>query len=331
MFRQFEAHSRRASGRLPVARFSQAQRIPAILLAAATMCLSGCGETDGQSASGGKPAPSAPIAVVVTTGMIADAASIIGGERATVSALMGPGVDPHLYQPTARDQSRLSSARLILYNGLHLEGKMAEVFESLARKKACVAVTRGIPEERLLAWASSAGMHDPHVWFDVQLWRHVVTTIAAEYTRIDPDGKQYYERQARQYCEELDHLDQYCHDRAREIPTERRVLITSHDAFHYFGKAYGFEVVGLQGISTESEAGLKAITDAIDLIKRRKIRAIFPETSVPRAAIERVARDSGASLGPELYSDALGEPDSPAGTYAGMIRTNIDNIVDALK
>jgi manganese/zinc/iron transport system substrate-binding protein len=305
--------------------------MPAILLALAAMCFSGCSETGGQPAAGGKPAPGGPVTVVVTTGMIADAARIIGGERATVSALMGPGVDPHLYQPTARDQSKLSSAQIIFYNGLHLEGKMVEVFESLARKKACVAVTQEIPEDRLLAWASSAGMHDPHVWFDVQLWSHVVTTIAAEYARLDPDQKQYYDEQARQYGEELDHLDQYCRDRAQEIPTEQRVLITSHDAFHYFGKAYGFEVVGLQGISTESEAGLKAITDAIDLIKRRKIRAIFPETSVPRAAIERVARDSGASLGPELYSDALGEPDSPAGTYAGMIRTNIDNIVDALK
>lgn len=263
--------------------------------------------------------------------MIADAARIVGGERAQVTALMGPGVDPHLYQPTARDQGKLSAAQIIFYNGLHLEGKMVEVFESLSRKKTCVAVSQDIPEDRLLAWESSAGMHDPHVWFDVQLWKQVVLTITAGYARLDPDRKQYYEEQAQRYGKELDELDRYCRDRASEIPAEQRVLITSHDAFHYFGRAYGFEVVGLQGISTESEAGLKAITDAIDLIKRRKIRAIFPETSVPRPAIERVAHDSGAMLGPELYSDALGAPEEPAGTYVGMIRTNIDNIVNALK
>src|SRR5262249_55970995 len=147
----------------------------------------------------------------------------------------------------------------------------------------------------------------------------------------DPPHAAEYQRRTEEYLAELDRLDKYCHDRADELSPDERVLITSHDAFHYFGRAYGFEVIGIQGISTETEAGLKAITDAVDLIRERNIRAIFPETSVPRAAIERVARDGHAALGPELYSDALGGPESPAGTYAGMIRTNIDHIVDALK
>jgi manganese/zinc/iron transport system substrate-binding protein len=263
--------------------------------------------------------------------MIADAARIVGGDRASVTALMGPGVDPHLYQPTARDNAVLKAAQLVFYNGLHLEGRMVEVFESLALKKPVIAVARDIPVDKLLAWQVSAGMHDPHIWFDVQLWRQVVQTVATAYAEVDPPHADEYRQRAADYTAELDRLDEYCRSRAGELPEAQRVLITSHDAFHYFGKAYGFEVVGIQGISTESEAGLKAITDAVDLIRKREIRAIFPETSVPRAAIERVARDSGAALGKELYSDALGAADGPAGTYVGMIRTNIDQIVDGLK
>jgi manganese/zinc/iron transport system substrate-binding protein len=295
----------------------------------AMLCLSGCSDSSGGLGTG--PADSQRLSVLATTGMIADAARIVGGDRVSVTALMGPGVDPHLYQPTARDNAQLKAAHLVLYNGLHLEGRMVEVFESLAEKKPVVAVSRDIPDEKLLAWEASAGMHDPHLWFDVRLWRQVVETIAVAYTEADPTHADEYRQRTEQYLAELDRLDEYCRARAEELPESQRVLITSHDAFHYFGKAYGFEVVGIQGISTETEAGLKAITDAVDLIRKRGIRAIFPETSVPRAAIERVARDSGAALGKELYSDALGEADGPAGTYVGMIRTNIDQIVDGLK
>jgi manganese/zinc/iron transport system substrate-binding protein len=158
-----------------------------------------------------------------------------------------------------------------------------------------------------------------------------VRTIAGAYCEADPAHAADFNRRATEYLAELDRLDEYCRDRAAELKVEQRVLITSHDAFHYFGRAYGFEVVGIQGISTDTEAGLKAITDAVDLIRSRRIRAIFPETSVPRAAIERVAKDGQCRLGPELYSDALGSPDTTAGTYAGMIRTNIDNVVNALQ
>ena len=302
-----------------------------LLILASLLFFAGCTGPADQPAAGASRSPSGKLSVLATTGMIADAARVVGGGHVEVAALMGPGVDPHLYQPTARDQGKLKAARLIFYNGLHLEGKMVEIFESLAQQKRVVAVSSGISEGRLLLWKSSAGMHDPHIWFDVRLWQEAVRTIAQAYAETDPPHAADYERRAAEYLAELDGLDQYCRDRAAELPDDERVLITSHDAFHYFGGAYGFEVVGIQGISTDSEAGLKAITDAVDLIRRRKIRAIFPETSVPRAAIERVAKDSSAKLGPELYSDALGSPDTSAGNYVGMIHTNIDNIVNSLK
>jgi manganese/zinc/iron transport system substrate-binding protein len=300
----------------------------------------------GCSGSAGAPAPAAnPIRVadssagskkqqvLATTGMIADAAKIVGGDRAEVVALMGPGVDPHLYQPTARDQSKLKSAEIVFYNGLHLEGKMVEIFESLAKSRPgkIVAVSRDLRDEQLLAWEDSAGQHDPHIWFDVRLWQQVIRTIEQTYSDADPANAEGYHNRAAAYLKELDELHDYCLKHAEELPKEQRLLITSHDAFHYFGRAYGFDVVGIQGISTETEAGLKAITDAVDLIRSRHLKAIFPESSVPRAAIERVAQDSGAKLGEELYSDALGAPDSTAGTYLGMIRTNFDHIVNGLK
>ena len=294
-----------------------------------SVIISGCG-SDESSTSQQKPAGSR-LSILATTSMIADAARQIGGNAVEVTSLMAPGVDPHLYQATARDQSRLQSAHLILYNGLHLEGKMADLFESLAKRKKVVAVTRDIPEERLLSWSDSAGMHDPHVWFDVQLWQIVVQTISRACQEADPDHASDYEHRAGEYLAQLEQLDAECRQRSHELPESQRVLITSHDAFHYFGRAYGFEVVGIQGISTDSEAGLKAITDAVDLIRSRKLRAIFPETSVPRAAIERVAKDGNAKLGAELFSDSLGSLDSPAGTYVGMIRTNMQQIVEALR
>lgn len=286
--------------------------------------LAGCHSSPGTGGSN-------KVTVLATTGMIADAARIVGGEHVEVSALMGPGVDPHTYQPKARDLSRLQSAQIVFYNGLHLEGKMVEQFEALSQKKKVVAISRDIPPEKLLGWATSSGLHDPHIWFDVLLWQTAVKTIAATYTEIDPAHAADYAANSKKYLTELDQLAEYCQKRASELEPSQRLLITSHDAFHYFGRAYGFEVVGIQGISTETEAGLKEIADTVDLIKKRKLRAIFPEDSVPPAAIAQVANSSGVKLADKLYSDALGAPDSPAGTYAGMIRTNIDIIVTALK
>jgi len=300
------------------------------LLLACGAVLAGCTDAPLAPAASSAGRRAGPLVVLATTGMIADAARIVGGPGVVVTALMGPGVDPHLYQPTAGDQGRLRAADVVFYNGLHLEGKMAEIFESLAREKTVVAVSRDIPQDELLAWPDSAGMHDPHIWFDPLLWKRVVQTIAQVYAQADPQGAEGYRQRAADYMRQLDELHAWCERRVDQLAPERRVLITSHDAFHYLGRRYGFKVVALQGIRTDSEAGLKAMTDTIDLVKSQKIRAIFPETSVPKAAIERVAKDSGARLGGELYSDALGGPETTAADYAGMLRTNIDRIVEAL-
>lgn len=302
-----------------------------ILTLLASGCFSSPLEPTSSTPTGASTSAVQRIQVLATTGMIADAARIVGGDRVEVTALMGPGVDPHLYQPTARVQSQLKTAQLVLYNGLHLEGKMVELFAALEKTKKVVAVSRDIPVAQLLSWQESGGMHDPHIWFDVRLWQQVIRTISATFCEFDPQHAEGFQKRGADYLAELDRLDKYCRDRAAELAPDQRLLITSHDAFHYFGRAYGFEVVGIQGISTETEAGLKAITDAADLIKKRHLRAIFPESSVSRAAIQRVAGDSGAQLGSELFSDALGAPETPAGTYAGMIKTNMDNIVNALK
>jgi manganese/zinc/iron transport system substrate-binding protein len=273
----------------------------------------------------------AGISVLVTTGMIADIAQAVVGDAGQVSVMMGPGVDPHLYQPTTRDQRRLRQADVILYNGLHLEGKMVEVFEALAREKTVVAVTAGMPDDRLLSGDKSGGQPDPHVWFDVGLWKLATRVVIDTLATAAPGEAEGFRLRGSRYLEELDELDEYCRRRISELPVERRVLITSHDAFQYFGKAYGFEVVGIQGISTESEAGLRRLAECVDLIRQRRVAAVFPESSVSPAAVQRVARDSGAKVGPELYSDALGAPEGPAGTYPGMIRSNVDVIVEALR
>jgi len=277
------------------------------------------------------PSDRGDISVLVTTGMIADIAQAVVGDVGQVTVLMGPGVDPHLYQPTTRDQRRLRQADVVFYNGLHLEGKMVDVFEALARDKTVVAVTSGIPPERLLGGGESGGQPDPHVWFDVALWKMATEVVIDTLTAVRPDQAQGFRSRGDRYLEELEGLDQYCRTRIAEVPAERRILVTSHDAFRYFGRAYGLEVVGIQGISTESEAGLRRLTECVDLIRQMRVPAIFPESSVSPAAVQRVAQDSAVRLGPELYSDALGAPDGPAGTYRGMIRHNVDGIVEALR
>jgi len=277
-----------------------------------------------------------PISVVATTGMIADAARNVAGPHADVIGLMGPGVDPHLYRASQGDVRRLASADLILYNGLGLEGRMADVLIQMARTKPTVAVTEYIPEERLNEPEAFGGHYDPHVWFDVTLWIEAVKRIRDALMEVDPAHRADYEARAESYIAELLELHQYVKDRIAEIPPESRVLITAHDAFGYFGLAYGIEVVGLQGISTDTEVGLRDRQELVQFIVRRKIKAVFVESSVPRKSIEAVVEDARrlghtVSIGGELFSDALGAANTPAGTYIGMIRHNVDTIVAALK
>ncbi len=275
--------------------------------------------------------------IVATTTMLADLVSSIGGERVTVNGLMGPGIDPHLYQASAGDVSLMQKADVVVYNGLHLEGKMGEIFENLSnRGSEVICIEKGLDESRLLAWEDDNSIHDPHIWFDVSLWKDAAKTVAKGLTDADPDGKADYEANLDSYLKELDETDTYIRGRADELPEKHRVLVTAHDAFQYFGKAYGFEVRGLQGISTDAEAGTADVSDLANFIVERQIKAIFVESSVPPKTIEALqaavkAKGFDVSIGGELYSDSLGDAQSGADTYILTIKANVDTIVDALK
>ncbi|MGF7143901.1 manganese/zinc/iron transport system substrate-binding protein [Anaerotaenia torta] len=275
--------------------------------------------------------------IVATTTMLADLSAVIGGERVTVSGLMGPGIDPHLYQASAGDVSLMQKADAVVYNGLHLEGKMGEIFENLSGQGATViCIEEGLDEARLLAWEEDSSVHDPHIWFDVSLWKEAAKIVADGLSQTDPEGKSDYEANLKSYLEELDKTDTYIRNRAAELPEAQRVLVTAHDAFQYFGKAYGFEVRGLQGISTDAEAGTADVSSLADFIMERQIKAVFVESSVPPKTIEALqaavkARGFDVAIGGELYSDSLGDADSGAGTYILTVRANIDTIVDSLK
>lgn len=284
--------------------------------------------------------PSRPPAdVLVTTSIIGDAAERIAGGKVKVEVLMGPGIDPHKYQPTAADLGRLSSAKLVLYNGLHLEGKMTDQLEHAPGGRA-VAVTRDIPHERLLSADIDGGSHDPHVWFDVALWKTCVGTIRDAMCEKFPEHADTFRANAAAYLKELEELDREVREKASKLPKEKRVLVTSHDAFGYFAKAYDFEVQGLQGVSTGAESGTARVSELAAFIAARKVPALFTETSVPGRGLQQVLDAVRQQHGWEvklvgddeaLFSDALGEPGTPGGTYAGMVRHNIDVIVKHLR
>ncbi|GIW72855.1 MAG: manganese-binding lipoprotein MntA [Planctomycetota bacterium] len=313
-------------------------------LAAALALLAGvagaCGDGGGP-ASGEVPGISvqgrrAPLRVVTTIGMLADAARAIGGERVQVQALMGPGVDPHLYKASQSDLELLRSADLIAYVGLHLEGKMTSIFERLRQRRPVVAVGEGLPPERLRAAPGFAGTYDPHIWFDVGLWSEACGVLAAALQALDPAGAEAYRAGLRAYQHELAELQAWVREQIATIPPRRRVLVTAHDAFGYFGRAYGIEVVGLQGISTVSEAGLADVARLVDLLVERELPAIFVESSVSDKGVRAVvagaaARGHQVRIGGTLYSDALGPEGSGAETYLGMVRHNVRTIVQALR
>ena len=277
------------------------------------------------------------IQAVTTIGMVADLVKQVGGERVGVDALMGPGVDPHLYKPTSTDAARLNKADVIFYSGLMLEGRMGDLFAKLARAgKRVYATTESVPESRLAEPAEFEGHYDPHIWFDVSMWAETVPTIVRGLSEVDPSGRELYEKNGADLSGRLARLDEWCKATAAQVPEGGRILVTSHDAYNYFGRAYGFKVVGLQGVSTVSEAGLSDMASLVDYIKKQKVKAIFVESSVNPAAIKRVAEDAGVQIGGELYSDAMGEPGDrklgfDTGTYDGMVRYNLTTIVNALK
>lgn len=285
-------------------------------------------------------AVSKPLQVTATTTMVADLAREVGGERVIVKGLMGPGVDPHLYKPTASDLFQLRKADVILYNGLRLEGKMSDLLDRLAKSKPGVAaVTSGISESKLLKPAEWQAMGDPHVWGDPGLWIDCAKQVASTLSEVDPDGGSYYAERLKVVTGELQDLQLWITTQLSRISPERRLLVTSHDAFNYFGRAFEMDVLGIQGISTVSQAGLADITQVADLVKQRGVRAIFVESSVSKATIERVSADAGVRIGGELYSDALGTPGAmqtlagityDPGVYIGMMQHNTLTIVTAL-
>jgi manganese/zinc/iron transport system substrate-binding protein len=304
----------------------------AALLAA--LALAACGPS---APAGASDLASRPVRVTATIGMIADAVQNVGGERVAVTALMGPGVDPHLYKPSASDVQKLEEADIIFYGGLELEGRMTDLFVKMARAgKPTVAVSENIDPSLLREPPEFEGKYDPHIWFDVTLWQEAVRAVNEHLAALDPGSRDFYQRNADAYLAQLAELDAYVMQQVATIPEESRVLVTAHDAFGYFGDRYGLEVYGLQGTSTATEAGAADVQGLAELIVQRRIKAIFVESSIPQATIEAVSQAAQAkgwdvTIGGQLFSDAMGAAGTPAGTYIGMVRHNVDTIAGALR
>lgn len=294
-----------------------------------------CAIVAGSCAPPDPPQEEGRVNVVTTIGMIRDVVENVGGPHVRVVGLMGPGVDPHLYKASEGDVRRLFRADVIFYGGLHLEARMGEVLEEMGDRTAVAAVSNAIPRDMLLTPPEFQGAHDPHVWFDVRMWAYTVDVVAQTLAKEDPAHAADFFANAQRYQSQLQQLDLYVRAQAALVPEEKRVLITAHDAFNYFGRAYGFQVRGLQGISTAAEAGTADVQALAEFIATRRIPAVFVESSIPRRTIEAVqeavrARGFDVQIGGSLYSDAMGNPGTPAGTYQGMVRHNIDTIVRAL-
>ena len=284
---------------------------------------------------GGRAAARGALSVVATTGMIADAARQVGGDLVEVRGLMGPGVDPHSYRQTRSDIVAMARADVVLWHGLYLEAQMEEFLRDLGEKGTVTAVADAMPRELLLAHDDYDDKFDPHVWMVPDLWVHVVGNVRDALSAAMPEGAETFAANASAHLEDINALSAYAKETLETVPAESRVLVTAHDAFNYFGEAYDFEVMGIQGISTESEAGLRRIADLVDVLVSRKIAAVFVESSVSdrniRALIEGAAsRGHEVVIGGELFSDAMGEPGGYTGTYLGMIDHNVTTIAGAL-
>ncbi|WP_406564915.1 MULTISPECIES: metal ABC transporter solute-binding protein, Zn/Mn family [Bacillus] len=276
------------------------------------------------------------ILVTTTIAQIADVVENIGGEKVTVESLMGPGIDPHLYRASQGDIRKLNDADIIFYNGLRLEGRMGEVLGQMSKDKPVIAVAETIPTNLLLEDEEEEGEPDPHIWFDISLWIYAVDAVTTSLIELDKENASFYENNASQYKAELEKLHDFAIEQIATIPKESRVLVTAHDAFQYFGKAYDIEVMGLQGLSTDSEYGLRDVQELIDVITSRNIKAVFVESSISDDSITAVVegakrRGHDVVIGGELYSDAMGEAGTKEGTYKGMFEHNIKTIVDSLK
>lgn len=278
---------------------------------------------------------SSGLKVVSTTGMIHDAVEHIGADLIQAEGLMGPGVDPHLYKATEGDLRKLAAADVIFYNGLHLEGRMGDIMVKLASKRRVVAVTDEIPEDLLMSPPEFSGLHDPHVWFDPTLWQLAVKTIIQTLSDADPENAEIYMKRGTDYIAEIARLHEENIQKISVLPIEKRILVTAHDAFGYFGRAYQFKVHALQGMSTETEAGTKDVQNLANLVIDLKLPAIFIESAIPERHIKAVQAATNAKgwpvkLGGELYADALGQAGGPTASYIGMFEANVNTIVTAL-
>jgi len=271
--------------------------------------------------------------VVATTTVVADLVRQVAGDRVEIDCLMGPGVDPHSYRATPADAERLARADIVVAAGLHLEGKLAAILERMARTARVVTLADAVPQTRLIE--AGDGVPDPHIWFDARLWSLCVPAVVEPLAAIDPAGRATFQQNAADFVARLEKLDDTSRTRIATIPAERRVMITAHDAFRYFGRAYGLDVLGVQGVSTESEAGLNDINRLVETVVARKLPAVFVETSVAERnvrAIQEGARARGheVAVGGALYSDSLGGPGSGAETLEAALARNVETIVTGL-
>lgn len=314
-------------------------------LAACWLILAFCGGCNPNSGDSSTPSGGAsvdakfdgqyPIKSTVTVGMVADLVRAIGGEHVSVTQLMGAGVDPHVHKPTRDDSVAIRSADIVFYSGLMLEGKMAEMLERTRSKRRSFAAGESLPAAELTEDPEQANHPDPHVWMNVDLWRRVAQQVAAELKAFDPDHSADYAAAMEELNAQLESLHAYGIEVLQTVPEDQRVLVTSHDAFRYFGDAYGVEVQAVQGISTESEAGLRRINQLVDMLVQKKIKSVFIESSVPKESIEGLlagAKDKGHQviIGGSLYSDAMGNEGTYEGTYIGMMDHNLTTIARAL-
>ena len=296
-----------------------------ILLA---LLLVNCGETKEDN---GK------LKVVTTTTMITDLVENIGGDLIEVQGLMGSGIDPHLYKASQGDVKKLDEAQVIFYNGLHLEGKLVEIFEKMNEQgKTTIAISDGVSQKSLISSEYFASSYDPHIWFDLTYWNEITHYVTEKIIELDPENKVAFEANRDAYKMKLIELRAALNVKTQELPKERRILVTAHDAFNYFGRTFDFEVVGLQGLSTATEAGVRDVQRITQFIIDNDIKAVFIESSVPRRTVEALqaavnAQDHEVKIGGELFSDALGSAGTEEGTYIGMYKHNVNTIVNALK
>ncbi|MBL8815591.1 MAG: zinc ABC transporter substrate-binding protein [Planctomyces sp.] len=313
--------------------------IAVILVALISSFTSGCSDSPTQDSANPQANDtskgSTRIRVVATTGMVADIVRAVGGDRVDIQQLMGPGVDPHLYKATRDDVLALRKAHVVFYSGLMLEGRLTDTLNRMSGEVKAVAVTSAIPVQSLLNHGGADTHSDPHVWMDPSLWSLCIDPVLKELVRLSPGDSSFFEKNANNYREELQQLFEYGKKSSGTIPSARRLLISSHDAFSYFGRAFEIEVMAIQGLSTESEASLQRINELVEIISSRKISAVFVESSVPSKNIQALidgaaSRGHTVSIGGELYSDAMGPSNTYEGTYPGMMDHNITLITRGL-